>query len=378
MLRALDSATVPAMSPKPRARARRLTNDRATVIRPTIREVASAAGVSTATVSNVINGVASAASAETRRLVQAQIARLGYRPQIIGRGLRTSRRYAIAIVVIDESEDFLRDPFVATVTAGLAQTLNARGYSTVLHGSRHDQFAQAAVVRQFSVDGYCAILAGTRNQRNAVLKRLEALRQPIVIVQDDHYEPGRGACSILQDDASGGRLIGRHLCSLCKGRYLFVMPRLEWPALNARIAGVRESLRKSGEVTLDVLRTSSEHFSDVCAEVATHLRLNGPPAAILAANDQIGLAALRALQDAKLRVPQDVKVTGFNALELWQYSHPRLTTIVSPAYELGVAAAVALLTRIETGRFASRRVVLPVELRVSESTVAEVGASPEP
>jgi LacI family transcriptional regulator len=331
--------------------------------------VAAAANVSVATVSNVINGVRSSASSATRKTVLRAIGQLGYRPQIIGRGLRTARRYSVAVLVIDESEDYLKDPFVGAVVAGLTKALNRSGYSAVLHGCRHDQFAEAAIVRQISVDAYCVVMAGSVEQRRRLLRRLAALQQPIVLIQDDLKSSASGFCAVRQDDYSGGRLLAEHLLARRSGKFVFVLPELEWSALNARVKGVRAALAASGSrSTLELLRTSTEHFPETTVEIETYLRDSGLPAAILGANDQMAIAALRALERLGARVPRDVSVTGFNALEFWQYSKPLLTTIASPAAELGATAARSVLARIESGVFSSREIVLPVHLRIGDST----------
>jgi DNA-binding LacI/PurR family transcriptional regulator len=96
--------------------------------------------------------------------------------------------------------------------------------------------------------------------------------------------------------------------------------------------------------------------------LAAHVEAHGLPDAVLGGNDQIAIAALLWLQGRGLDVPRDILVAGFNGLEFRRYARPALTSVRSPALAMGERAGAMLIERIETGRFPSREVVLPVEL----------------
>jgi LacI family transcriptional regulator len=99
-----------------------------------------------------------------------------------------------------------------------------------------------------------------------------------------------------------------------------------------------------------------------------HAQRNEIPDAVMGANDQIGIAAMKWLRRKDLRVPDDVLVTGYNAFEFWNYSDPVLTTVHSPAYEMGARGGEAILERLKSGKFDRRDEVLPVSLQVGGST----------
>jgi LacI family transcriptional regulator len=337
--------------------------------RPTIKDVAAAADVSLATVSNVINGKSSSVGEKTRKRVQKAIERLGYRPQSAGRRLRTSRRHSIAMVIVDESEAYLADGFAANMVPGFTDTLNHRGYSAVIHGCRRDEFGKSVVVQNLEVDGYCMFLSGTVSERQSITAQIEALHQPVVLVEETAIPDSPYFAVVRQDDFGGGQLLADHLLARNAQNILFLMPDLVWPAIEARVAGMRDGLKSAGsKARLTLVKTPSEKFDEVMLAVDRYLAAHPKPDAIACANDQMGIAAMQALEVRGLRIPDDVMVTGFNGFEYRRYAKPLLTSIKSSAREIGVAAAEALIERVESGTFKVKETLLPTSLLPGAST----------
>lgn len=336
---------------------------------PTIRDVARAASVSVATVSNVMNNRSSAVGEKTRKMVRHHIERLGYRTHAAGRGLRTSRRNLVAMVMIDESANYLSDPFVANLVAGFTDAVNSRGYATVVHGCRRGDLEDTVVIKTLGVDGFCLSLSGDAAARADLLTRLRELNQPLVLAQETLIKPNKDVCIVRQDDFGGGLQLADHLIARRVEHLAVVVPKLEWPSFSARLEGLRAGIRRTGQTPkIEVIRAESEGFVDCVAVVAEYLAAGNRPDAIVGGNDQIGLSAMYAIRSAGLSVPKDVLVTGFNALDFWQYSTPRLTTVRSRPREVGAAAGDSLIHRLETGTFRDNEIVLPVALVAAEST----------
>lgn len=334
---------------------------------PTIRDVAAAAGVSVSTVSNVLNCRDASTSPATRRHVLEVIEQLGYRPQASARGLRTARRRAVAMIVVDESEAYLQDPFPAAIVAGLTAHLNELGYVAVLHGCRYDQFERTAAIRQHGVDGYCLLLSGDEAARRRIVETVARYRQPLVLFEET-AAPAGDIVIVRQDDADGGRQLANHLLARGARDVAFVGPQLCWPAVEARFAGFREAANAAGQpMRIRDVRTPSEAFEDVYAAVTAALLVT-PLEALVCANDQIALAALQAAQDAGRSIPDDLLVTGFNGLGSWRHCRPHLTTVRSPARELGRTGAAVLIDRLERGAFPDAPMVLPVALQPGGTT----------
>ena len=151
--------------------------------------------------------------------------------------------------------------------------------------------------------------------------------------------------------------------------FLFVAPAQPWPAVELRLAGLRDSLRANGNgATLSVVEAASESFADVQAAVAAYLADHPLPGAIIGANDPIATAAMLYVFDNGARVPNDVRIVGFNGFEAHRYARPRLTTVISSAYALGEQAGHAMLKRLETGHFERPEYVLPVHFDPGETT----------
>ena len=336
---------------------------------PTIRDVARDANVSVATVSNVINGRHSSVSERTRKFVQQQIDKLGYRPHATGRSLRTSRRQLVAMVMIDDAENYLLDPLVGNLVAGFTDAVNRRGYATVVHGCRARDLENTVVIKTLGVDGYCLSLSGDESTRAALVERLLSLQQPIVLAQEPAPNAHADICVIRQDDFAGGVQLADHLIARGVRRIVMLLPVLDWPAFNARLDGLRSGAKRTGQpVQIAVLRTLSEGFEDSVHAVEAYLAKSPCPDALVCGNDQMAAAAIRAARNRGLTVPKDVLVTGFNALEFWQYTTPTLTTVRSRAREIGSIAGNALIDRLTSGSFAKREIVLPVTLLVGDST----------
>src|SRR5881275_905381 len=156
------SPRMPRKSPPPPLAARRVT----------IKDVAAAAGVSPMTVSNVVNRKYQYVGERTRKAVEREIARLNYRVQHSARSLRVARRRAVGMILVDESPAFLSDHFNAQIVAGLTNILSRADHTVSIQGLGGDQFDNAAIIRNFAVDGFCVILSGAPTARQRLIARL--------------------------------------------------------------------------------------------------------------------------------------------------------------------------------------------------------------
>src|SRR4029078_2820404 len=177
---------------------------RAAAKRTTLGDVATAAGVSVMTVSNVINGKhPGAVGAATLRRVQREIRRLNYRPHEIARTLRLARSSTIGMIIVHESRIFMASPFVALMITGLTNSLTERGYNLIVQGVRPRDFANAAVLQRVSNDGIVAHISGSDRERAEFQKLLKTMGMPIVLVQDRQLTKLPDCCVINQEDEVG-------------------------------------------------------------------------------------------------------------------------------------------------------------------------------
>lgn len=338
--------------------------------RATLKDVAALAGVSPMTVSNVVNGRHSGYNAATREKVLWAVRSTNYRPDIAARSLRTDRRMAVGMLIVQESSLlFLADPYITNLLDGLCAGLNQHGYSMVLQGLPASEVPRAPMVRQLHTDGLCILMAGTYDPRSELAETLTSLGQPIVLFQQAPAELQGDVCSLLQDDTEGGKLIARHLIERGARQIIVVMPQPEWPAMKARLAGVRSAVSEAAsDIGLTVVTTFDDSATATHAALGAHMNAGNAFDAVIAGNDQMAIGAYRLLTRRGLNVPRDVRVAGFNGFSFVDYLETRLTTVRSPAFDLGKLGAHHIIRRIESGAFETNNMVLPVSFVPGETS----------
>jgi LacI family transcriptional regulator len=244
-----------------------------------------------------------------------------------------------------------------------------KGYGLLLQGLSPAAFRSSPLVRGIRSDAICLLLSGPDRSRREIIEALLALGQPLVVFQDRLRFPGADLCTIRQADREGGRLMAREALRLGARKLVMLMPEVHWPAIAERVRGVREAVRQGGAgASLQVISCGDGEFAATQAALAQDIALHGLPDAIVAGNDQMGIAAMKFMDARGLRVPRDVAITGFNAFDFWRYTTPVLTTVRSPAYEMGARGGEEILKRLAGGSFARREIVFPVELQRGSST----------
>jgi LacI family transcriptional regulator len=334
--------------------------------RAILSDVAREAGVSVMTVSNFVRG--KPIRPDTKKRLEAAIARLNYRPNASARRLRLSEEYSVGIVIAHTDPAFLNDPFISRLVSGLSNYLSSLDYTLDIQGVAMGRLASATVLNKVGNDALCAILCGPQALRRQHLESLQRLGQPVVVFQEIFQSPAPNVAIMSQNDLSGGKQLGRHLLTKRIRSLLFVRPALEWCAIEQREKGLRSVCEHAGAtIDINTLISDSESFDDVHRVVREYLGRRRPDA-IVAATDSMAVAALKACEKAGIGVPRDLFIAGFNGFDVWRYPTPTLTTVVSPAYELGRYAGELLIGRLKSGKFPTRRTVLPVKLQIGEST----------
>jgi DNA-binding LacI/PurR family transcriptional regulator len=335
----------------------------------TIKDVAAAAGVSPMTVSNVINGNLRYFSQETKLRVEQVISDLNYRPLGSGRSLKSGRRQVIGVVIVDELPDFMSNPFMSRFVSGLCGHLSQNGYMMILQGIHPDEFTTSFPLRRAEADAYCMRLHGNEVGRTTMLRVLERIDEPVILIQETLATTRPDTCIVRQDDFGGGTLLAEHLIVRGVRRMAVVEPEFSGPMTVARTEGLRRGFKEArAPVKIDTVRSHINDFASAYDAVVAYLKSHPMPQAIFGTNDELALAALRVLQDMKIAVPDEVRVVGFNGFQPPGYTTPSLSTVVSGANAIGAEAGKALLTRLRSGFFAQSEIVLPVTFRKGGST----------
>jgi len=334
--------------------------------RATLSDVARAAGVSVMTVSNFVH--AKPVRLKTRKLVEKALARLNYRPNVSARSLRLSAASSVGIVIADSDPEYLDDPFISRLVSGLSNYLSSLDYTLDVQGVTPERFESATILKKAGNDALCAILCGPKALRKRHFAYLDRLGQPTVVFREVFRSPSPHVAIVGQDDLSGGKQLAEHLLKQRPRSVVFLRPALDWCAVEQRETGLRSVMAsKAPAAEITTLTSASERFEDVLRVVKDHLAKRTPDA-IVAATDSMAAAALKACELSALRVPRDLVVAGFNAFDACRQTSPTITTVVSPAFEMGRIAGELLIERLRIGAFSRRKVLLPVQLQMGEST----------
>lgn len=336
---------------------------------PTLRDVAVEAGVSVMTVSNVINGKFSSMSESTRERIERAVARLGYRPRVAARGLRLSRNFSVGMIIADESDHFLADPFTSHLVAGLSNALSEIGVGTMVHRIDPVDYRKSFMMQSLSTDAVCVLTAGPKPVRRQILRDLLPLRVPTIVFQENQPVEGFPATRIVMDDRSGAERIGALVAKGGVRRALILTKSNTRPALEERERGFVAGLRTGKErVQVSVLKCGQGTLPEIDRQIIPCLDGRRPADVVLACNDQMALAAIQVLARKGIRVPEDMKVAGFNGFEFAQLAAPRLTTFRAPAYEMGEMAAKLLMDHLEKGIRLPELITVPGQLAAGETT----------
>lgn len=332
----------------------------------TIYDVASRAGVSTATVSRWLAGQPVRSAAAIREAVEE----LGFVPSPTAQALKSGRRGAIGVVVPD-----VTNPYFAAVVKGLEQASRGFGYRMLLANSDESGELEADILSDLSarVDGF--ILAPAHEQDRAPLALRDA-GVPAVLI-DRELSEGESFDVVLVDNEGGARNAAAHLASLGHRRIAMINGPTDTTPGRGRRAGFLAGLA-AADLRLDPVYDMAGDFREESGRQLTLqlLAMPTPPTAIFTANNLMTVGALKALQDMRVRVPDDISLIGFDDLVLGSLLQPPLTCIERPDVEQGALAMRLLLSRLSEQREDEpRRVVLETRLLVRGSTRAPAAAA---
>lgn len=327
-----------------------------------IQDLANIAGVSAATVSRALAGTGKV-SPRTRERIRKLADEFGFQPSTMARNLRTGRTGTIGVVVPlgHEQTQHISDPFFMTLLGHIADRLADRGYDLLL--SRvvpSDPAWLERLVAAGRVDGM--LIIGQSNQSEA-LDKISRTYKPMVVW--GAKMEGQLYCSVGSDNRLGGRLATEHLLSLgCRKMAFFGDPAV--PEVDQRLAGFRDALRDAGSgaigAMLPVHFAPEMAFEAISGFVDMAENLDG----VFATSDTIGMMTIQALAERGRNVPGDVKVIGFDDLEIARRTLPPLSSIRQDL-EAGADAMVDLLFRRMSGEDTPSLMLEPT-LAVRKST----------
>lgn len=308
--------------------------------RVTIDDVAREAGVSTATVSRVLND-APQVRAETRQRVAAVVERLNYQPSATAQSLATGRTLVIGVVVSD-----IKIPFFMTVAHSIQNAAMRRNYLMLLGSSDERSDGEDDLVRAFAARMVDGLIVSPAVGENRLLREV-AQTTPMVLV--DRLVEGLDVDAVLSANREGVHEATAHLLGLGHRRIAYVTDRLDKTSTVERLAGYEDAMVAAGIEVDPALRWVVDYHPELAQRAVLRFLRRHRPTALIASEGSISLGALRAAQELHLRIPEDLSLIGGDQVDWGTATTPPITVVSQDADAIGAIATRLLMRRLHAG-----------------------------
>lgn len=326
-----------------------------------IKDIAREAGVSTATVSHVINKT-KYVSDPTREKVQRAIKKFDYHPNTHAQSLALGRSKMIGLLVSDIS-----NPFFPEIIKSVEAAVIAKGYNLFLLNTNYDTDRTIEYVNrliQMKVAGIILMVAEFDDELIEIAKRKKTS-----IVFHDLGIVGDKASKVSLDYAVGIDEAIRHLVSLGHTRIAHIAGSHEiHSAVVRRQAFIDSMKRQLPKISAPKIYEGDFRFEGGRLAASKVLREKILPTAVMVANDLMALGAMQEFKAAGLRVPEDISIVGFDDISFASLSEPALTTVCSPRVEIGRRAVEALMLTVDSPQRQGIEIRIPTYLMIRNST----------
>ncbi|APC09767.1 ribose operon transcriptional repressor RbsR [Providencia rettgeri] len=322
----------------------------------TMKDVARLAGVSTSTVSHVINQNRYVSESITLRVKNA-IEELNYAPSALARSLKMNRTNTIGMLLTTSN-----NPFYAEVVRGVERSCYERGYSLILCNTEGDlqrMNHSLETLLQKRVDGLLIMCTEVQGPSKDVFTRYPSV--PTVMMD---WSPFDSVGDVIQDNSFlGGEIATRYLIDSGFTRIACIAGPQDKSPARARYQGFIQAMEQAKiEVNEDYIIFSDFEFAGGFESMNKLLELSTPPQAIFAGNDAMAVGAYQAIFQKGIKVPDDISIIGYDDIDLSPYMIPPLTTIHQPKDKLGKQAVDQLIYRMDNPEADASVLVLTPEL----------------
>ncbi len=305
--------------------------------RPTLHDVAKAAGVGTTTVSRVING-GHYVGAELLERIQRVMAELGYQPNVAARSLKSERSRTIGLIIPS-----ITDPFFAQFAQVAEVHARREDYVVILLTSQDKaqlELEDLQIFERHRVDGL--LLVPPRSGSKALLQNLRRLSVPIVSV--DRPMGSRDFSSVVSDNYTAAQYAVRHLLDHGRRRILCLGGDSNLYTIRERVRGASSALTAAGLETLVEMDASDYQTAE--AAIMKHMSSTEKIDAIFALYNQSAIFAYEVMQNRNIRVPKNVSLIGFDDFALAATLRPSITVVKQSIEELARTATQLLLNHM--------------------------------
>jgi LacI family transcriptional regulator len=304
----------------------------------TIKDISREAGVSTASVSKVLNGDYKNVSEDTKNKILRISKELKYRPNRLARGLVNNRTNIIGLIVSD-----ITNPYFAELAKGIENRADASGYKLILCNTDEDEEKELSyinVILEYNVDG--VIITGSeKSTSSSSIEELQNYNIPYVSID---REQGDDDYRVYVGNLEGSYIATEHIINNGHTKIAFIGGKGMHGSRNLRLEGYLNALTEYGiEPDSSLIQIGNYHM-DTGYQYTKLLIENGSEfSAVVCGNDLISFGALNAIKESGLRCPEDISIIGYDDIYLTEMTDPKLTTIKQPSEEIGNYAMEVLL-----------------------------------
>ncbi len=329
----------------------------------TIKDIARMAGVSTATVSMVLNNKDEHISALTKEKILSLAKEYNYIPNTMARSLVTKKTKTIGLIIPD-----IANPFFPEIARGAEDKANEAGYNIIFCNTDDNIEKEQKYIDMLSEKMVDGIIFTASSDRNNSLDKLQ--RQSIPIILLDRDIPFKGDVGRIVVNNKQGTYEGtKYLIEKGYKLIAFINGNIANETAKHRLAGFKMALQEY-ELEIKAERMLEGSFKREWGYGAASWLLNQeiPFDAVVCGNDLIAIGAIRALKDGGKSIPEDVAVLGFDDIYMSKLVEPELSTISQPKYEMGYRASELLISMIEKEKNMDRIIVFDTKLVIRKST----------
>ncbi|MTV82840.1 ribose utilization transcriptional repressor RbsR [Secundilactobacillus folii] len=328
----------------------------------TIKELATAAGVSVTTVSQILNGKSNRFSSETIERVHQLQDQLNYVPNFNARNLILNEAKSIGVVVPN-----IGNPFFSSFINGIQRVSREFEYLPFNFSGANDSSLEEYYVEQLIGRGTNGlIIASSSITKNTIDKILKKNQIPYLLMDQNPLSDGD---QVRTNDRVGGHLVAQYLLSMGHKKFSVVVPNDATDNIKLRITGFKEELVTQGLDPSSMINTVYSPLTKRGGFDAAITVVQSDATAVFAVNDELAIGLYRGLKKLGLKIPADISVMGYDGIDLDTFVEPELSTIQQPIARMGELATQLLINRINDPTISQQVVELPVRL-IKRSSVS--------
>jgi LacI family transcriptional regulator len=330
-------------------------------LRVTIKDIAKKADVSANTVSRALNDRGEI-SEETKQKVLRIAKELGYIPNSLARGLVSRRTKTIGVTVGDN-----RNPYFAGIVKAIEDAARERGYNIILCNTDEDYDKEKEIIRLLREKMVDGLLITPVDRKGEDIRELRRINFPFVLIS--RYIDGLKTDYVVNDNVTGAYLAVKCLIEKGHRRIGHIAGPSPISAGTDRFKGYEKALDESGiEYDESLVIWNNVKIEDGQRSMEELLKMDDRPTAAFTFSDYVALGALRAIHDAKLKIPDDIALVGYDDVEFSPFLEVPLTTVHQPRVRIGEMATEILIDKIEgKSSGGTHQVILQPELVIRSS-----------